>query len=506
MSKPRIGVLLALGESEGNKFELVSETRRIPARPWVKKADEDFLIDRRDVKKTKSMGGGVIPGCVGIPGDVSIGEYIKYHHGDSFDVDYIEPKDITVERLKSNDINFLLIYDLLEAFHTDRKGEVFRKFKEALGTVGNIYPNLEYQEFINSKLLYYNHFKEKKIPIAPTITVSKQEWSVRVAQLAADKSVVSPESAVALEIIAEIQRQGFEKFIAKPVYGQEAKGVGIFEMSTLDKVKFTRFLRKNFATYPGLIIQDFIKDFGDTKESPELRMYFVGRQYQFTAMATKKGTYTLKQDGVGGSLTLPSHIDIKVLKALAQRAMDNMPPIVMNNNSRGAGGSQNPAAIMPKLLTRVDMGCVRNGRFDPWINEVEFVPSLYIEDHRCPIDGLLGEQMVRITRQFISGKGRLSANRAARKGVVLRGKKKAAPWAGSLRRSKLQSSTDPFSMPRSMKSKRTLASLTSLLSVPWLPSHARGRNKMGLSKSRCCGITQQVSKRHVLKKAKLGSR
>merc|ERR1712032_674504 len=56
---------------------------------------------------------------------------------------------------------------------------------------------------------------------------------------------------------------------------------------------------------------------------------------------------------------------------------------------------------LPTLLTRVDMGCVRNGVFDPWVNEVEFVPSMYIEDHRCPLDALLGEQMVKITKQFL---------------------------------------------------------------------------------------------------------
>merc|ERR1711963_86133 len=56
---------------------------------------------------------------------------------------------------------------------------------------------------------------------------------------------------------------------------------------------------------------------------------------------------------------------------------------------------------LPKLLTRVDMGCLRNGSFDPWINEVEFVPSLYVEDHNKPVDASLGDQMMRISQQLL---------------------------------------------------------------------------------------------------------
>jgi hypothetical protein len=385
-TKVRVGVLLTVGEQEGNKFELVDEKRRVPARPWVKETPEDFFIER---PSTQRKAGAVVPPTVGIPGDVSIAEYIKFNHGNDFEIDYIHPKDITTERLKSNDINFLVIYDLLEAFHLDKKGEVFKRFREALHQAGNVFPSLEYQEFVNSKLIYYNHFKQNNIPIAPTITVSTDEWQARVTQLAKQGGP----SAVAMEILEEVQRRGFQKFIAKPVYGQEAIGCKIFTTADVKAGEFTRFLRKNFEKFPGLIIQDFIKDFGDTKQSPELRMYFVGREYQFTAVATNTKTYTLKEDGVGGTLNLPEHIDLQALKALAYRAMDNMPAIKLRR-----GQQQVP---LPKLLTRVDMGCIRDGVFNPWVNEVEFVPSMYIEDHRCPLDGLLGEQMVKITRQFL---------------------------------------------------------------------------------------------------------
>jgi len=452
--KVRIGVLLALGECEGNKFELVDERKRVPPRPWVKGADSDFFIDRPEIKHK----GQIIPGVIGIPGDVSVAEYIKFKHGDKVEIDYINPKDITTERLKSNDINLLLIYDLLEAFHTDKSGTVFSKFREALHKAGNIYPSLEYQEFINSKLLYYNHFKAKNLPIAPTITISKEEWNARVTQLAARGGP----AAVADEVIEEIQRQGFKKFIAKPVYGQEAIGCGIFTMDDLKKVEFKRFLVKSFKKYPGLIIQDFIHDFGDTKASPELRMYFVGREYQFTAMATKKKTYTLAEDGVGGTYSLPPHIDLRALKELAYRAMDNMPPVTLKRaNGQGVN--------LPRLLTRVDMGCIRNGVFDPWINEVEFVPSMYIEDHRCPLDALLGEQMVKITKQYLNAQARRplpSPSRSSPRADALCTPPRRRMGATVSPRSALKRS---FGSPNKTQRKSKLQALAKPLSVQWGP-------------------------------------
>jgi hypothetical protein len=455
-AKIRVGVLLTVGEQEGNKFELVCERRRIPARPWVKETPEDFFIER---PATQRKAGTAVPPVVGIPGDVSIAEYVKFHHGDNFEIDYIRPEEITTQRLKSNDMNFLLIYDLLEAFHLDKKGEVFKRFREALHQAGNVFPSLEYQEFVNSKLLYYNHFKKNNIPIAPTITVSTQEWQARVGHLANQGGA----SAVAMEILEEVQRQGFTKFIAKPVYGQEAIGCKIFTTAEVKAGEFTRFLKKNFEKFPGLIIQDFIKDFGDTKQSPELRMYFVGREYQFTAIATNTKTYTLKEDGVGGTLNLPAEIDLQALKALANRAMDNMPAIKLGNTS------------LPKLLTRVDMGCIRNGVFNPWVNEVEFVPSMYIEDHRCPLDALLGEQMVKITKQFVRSSRRHERSAAAAAPRAALG----SPSAPKSRRTCELSS--PSSSPKKKKtaspprtSTRRLASLANPLSVQWGPSSKQG--------------------------------
>lgn len=390
--KPRIGIVLTVGAVEAKKDELIALRRKVPPRPWVLQSPKEFHIDRKQKKHRNAT--------KGIPSDVAIGAYVAYKYGHTFDVDYITPEEITTERLKSNDLNFFIIYDLLEAFHTDKSKAIFNRLKDVLRKADNIFPNLDFQEFVYSKLIYYNHFEARGLPIVPTITLSKEEW---IKQVALKKNWVT----VANDVLAEVQRRKLDHFIMKPVYGQEAKGVMVFETGSMDsnsyKQQFKDHLRLLIEKYPGVIIQEYIDQFGEAHGSPELRMYFIGKEYQYTTIGmVGGGMYVLKEDGNrkvapagerSGWFQLPPIVDFQKMKKIALRAIDNMPSI---NVKRGARNIS-----LPSLLTRVDMGCIRNGIFDPWINEVEFVPSLYVEDHTWPIDALMGDQMVRITKQFL---------------------------------------------------------------------------------------------------------
>jgi len=68
---------------------------------------------------------------------------VKMYHGDIFEVDYIRPREISKERLAQNDINFLIIYDLLESFHIDRsRGKrVYHQLLAAVHSLDNVFPN-----------------------------------------------------------------------------------------------------------------------------------------------------------------------------------------------------------------------------------------------------------------------------------------------------------------------------------------------------------------------------
>merc|ERR550514_2349609 len=128
-------------------------------------------------------------------------------------------------------------------------------------------------------------------------------------------------------------------------------------------------------------------------------MYFVGKEYQHTLFMyetkDRSGVKTLAVEG--GKHATPPGVDLEAAKRLALRTVNCLPDITLERNAKNV--------VLPKLLTRIDVGCIRNGIFDPWVNEVEFVPSLFVEFNRHPTDGEIGKQMAKIARKFVGANG-----------------------------------------------------------------------------------------------------
>ena len=80
--------------------------------------------------------------------------------------------------------------------------------------------------------------------------------------------------------------------------------------------------------------------------------------------------------------------DINKYKSLARRTLKVLPKIKIKG------------VTLPKLLTRVDVASGLEGKNPHFVNEIEFVPSLYIQDHDHLIDKMLGDQMVKIMKIF----------------------------------------------------------------------------------------------------------
>jgi len=406
--KARIGILLTDSKNEAKKEEIISLRKRNPPRPWIKTTDfnanPDFKIVRAPYNLTYKQ--IKIPQTVGVATDVSIGEYIRHYHSADCEVDYIRPKDISAERLASNDINFLLIYDLLESFHTDRtKGKrLHNNFKNVVQNADNVFPNWKYQEFIDSKLLYYEYFRAHDIPIAPTLTLSREDYHEQVKKEVASGGEEGAAKRVAVSILKKIEQGNWGKFIAKPVFGQEAKSCKSFKNASASDVgdRFNKYVVETYAKYPGLIFQKFIHGFGETTDCPELRMYFVGEKYYFSMIATRDRIFTLRSEGgkpsgrsQNGLLDLSPKIKLEALMEIAKRVIGVLKKKCTLTHRDGT------VKKLPLLVTRVDMGCMQDGEFKPWVNEIEFVPSYYMEDHTHPLDGCVGEQAALITRKFL---------------------------------------------------------------------------------------------------------
>jgi len=163
---------------------------------------------------------------------------------------------------------------------------------------------------------------------------------------------------------------------------------------------FTKYVVTTFKKYPGIIFQKFIDGFGKSIEVPEVRMYWVGEEYQFSMIATHKNIYCLADEGhkpsgrkQNGIMRLPKSANMDTLKGIARRVMEVLQSKITLVDIDGG--------VLPLLMTRVDMGVIQDGVFNPWVNEVEYVPSYYVEDHTYPIDGTVADQCALIAKRFL---------------------------------------------------------------------------------------------------------
>jgi len=387
----RVGILLTYPKQEQKKDEL-TRCRKcdVAANPWIKDVPKEYIFERQTRKS--------VLGTYGVPTDVAVGCSIRhFFQASGVEVDFILPHEINMARLKSNDLNFLMIYDLLEAFHTDKTEDkkLYSVLKKCLSEADNIYPPLKYQEFIYSKINYYNYLKEHDVSILPTVTMTAEEYRE-----------LGHENAMT-KMLDHIQRENWGRFIAKPVYGQESKDLKFFEPT--HKKLVGNYFEKCMKKYPGVVLQKAIQDFGNTDKSPELRMYFIGKDYKYSACATKSAIITPESEG--GKMKAP----LEELKTTTAAIIEKLPEIEMPNGT-----------CLPRLLTRLDMGYMIDGQFKPFVNEVEFVPSLYAENVQNKlIDDFiqgLGRQIVDITKLYVNALATAPApqGRAPKKVVAAR--------------------------------------------------------------------------------------
>jgi hypothetical protein len=245
----RIGILLTHPRQEKKKGELLGDVRS----EWAQHAPRKYNFPKQEEEYGK----------YGLPTDVAIGSYIQHAlKQKDVEVDFIEPKDISKERLRSNDLNFLLIYDVLEAFHTDKSIDkaVYNNLKKCLLGAKNVYPPREYQEFIYSKINYYNYLQEKKVSVLPTFTLTTEEYK----KIGHDASL--------RKLLEFWDREKLGTVIAKPVYGQEGMNIEWFDKDDKEDVRkgggdVSSYFRRCTKKYPGFVVQKMVHGFGNTKEA-----------------------------------------------------------------------------------------------------------------------------------------------------------------------------------------------------------------------------------------------
>ena len=114
-------------------------------------------------------------------------------------------------------------------------------------------------------------------------------------------------------------------------------------------------------------------------------MYFVGNKYVYTIITT--ATVVDRPKAERGNF---KENNLKRYKIFSRKVLKKLPDVIVDG------------VKLPRLLTRIDVSCCLEGPKSIFVNELEFVPSLYIEENTPgkPIDQLLGDKIVSITKLF----------------------------------------------------------------------------------------------------------
>uniref|UniRef100_A0A6C0I8F2 ATP-grasp domain-containing protein n=1 Tax=viral metagenome TaxID=1070528 RepID=A0A6C0I8F2_9ZZZZ len=363
----KIGIVLNYKNAEKKKDELLNVNSR--SMDWLSLANNKEY-SKFCIKKNRRKF---------IPADVAIGVYLTGKYPDQVIIDYITPDEISTRRFKQNDIVFVIIYDLLEAFHLSDRLK-FLKYKLALKNSNNVYPPYEYQKFINNKCTYYKYLSKKNIPVAPTYCITRQKWFLK-----------NPDNYVN-NLVAKIKHNKWESIVAKPVYGQESLDFAKFMGIAKKKVQLKNYLTRNVPKYKSIVLQEYIKGFD--KNNPEIRMYFINGKYMYSIVTTNYRIGPPVQEN--GTYKIPSK-NWSYLRQLSQSVMDSLPKLDL------------PGDFKSPILTRIDIGSGLEGvPYGYFVNEIEFVPSLYIEDQKNPVIEAIGESLLQVADVYSKRTGKVN--------------------------------------------------------------------------------------------------
>jgi hypothetical protein len=322
-------------------------------RPWLQNVNSKFIIDFKNKEWVSD--------------DISIYYYLKETYK-QYIFEYILGNDRHIyEKVKRCDIVFLLIFDMLEAFHILSNSQ-FNEMKRTF-MLPNVYPPYIFQNFINNKNKYYDYLREKNINVLPMVYISSEEFKK------------NPKESV--KKVLDMKRGDENSFIGKPIFGQEKIDFEIFDKHT-QKYKVVKYLERISALYDGCIFQPYIKYLA---ENYEFRNYFVGDKYEYTI---RTQYIPSKESFESIFVKMDDHPDNIEILNFAKKVFSELPQLKMGNNN------------VDKLVTRIDISCC----FDIakyFVSEVEFVPSLFSSEPQVVnimIDKTIGDQIIKIIEQI----------------------------------------------------------------------------------------------------------
>ena len=276
--------------------------------------------------------------------DVAIPYEIKRKYPD-VKIDLIKSKNVTLKRLKKNDLNFTLGFNLVEISRiSDKRENKIRKiFKNPKSKV---IPEWKLQDFIYQKGDYLKYFGRMGIPITPLIVV-KKEKNIK-------------------KIINQIKRKKWKDFIIKPYFSGDS--IGFIKLNTKEVEENPRLLKdyfKEYGYFPGFVFQEALRGFS---KFWEYRLFYLNGKFSY-AIGNKAPVSTGHNEMI--AKTVPKK-KIAKLKRIGNKIMRIVPHIKLKGKK------------IPPAFIRMDFGCCLGNTLNKnkyFLNEIEDQSSNYFTRH-----------------------------------------------------------------------------------------------------------------------------
>ena len=270
-----------------------------------------------------------------------------------FQVDIITPKELTNQRLKKNNINFIIGYDIINAINDDPPVRKFsgQKGLEKLDKMyklktNNVFPSYPFLSLLWSKKEYLQLLERNKIPISPTVFIKKN---------------ISFKT-----LLNKVKDKKWNNFIIKPIGGTIAYGLGIF--NTKECIQDPSILQVYFDEenqyYDEYLVQEKIDGF--TKYG-EIKTFWIDGKLSY-AVNTPGAT------SPDDEYVVKEVIDTSVLnkcEKIGKKIFEVLPKINFHGKN-----------TLPVLI-RIDFACCKKNKqhksVNYFVNEIESdIAGLYI--------------------------------------------------------------------------------------------------------------------------------
>lgn len=220
--------------------------------------------------------------------------------------DPIPPKEVSLDRLKKNDINFVIGADYLNARLADpKKADKSAHAKKVLKALkskeGKCFPDWEMQDWVYWKNKYMKQCIKAGVPMLPTIFLGGM-----------------PDTK---KLLRDIKARGWKRFVIKPEMA--CWSIGFLAAYTSECEEDPNKLKDHFqkSKMPAYLCQEFL----ESKEFPgqsfsEIRCWWINGEFSHAAETTAED----EKKGIDGIVIPPPKSDLSQAVEVGRQAMEQV--------------------------------------------------------------------------------------------------------------------------------------------------------------------------------------